>query len=94
MERSRPGENQAATGRKSSSHQPIRPVFPLYAAIATYPPDRRQGLRNNRDFAKPRHVHLRHRYEAWLPDADGHRYTSELRIVAVDQRQYPVSRLY
>ena len=32
--------------------------------------------------------------QAWLPDADGHRYTSELRIVAVDQRQYPVSRLY
>lgn len=31
--------------------------------------------------------------QAWLPDADGYRYTSELRIVAVDQRQYPVSRL-
>ena len=31
--------------------------------------------------------------QAWLPDADGHRYTSELRIVAVDQRKYPASRL-
>ncbi len=27
--------------------------------------------------------------QVWLPDADGQRYTSELRIVAVDQRRYP-----
>jgi hypothetical protein len=31
--------------------------------------------------------------QAWLPDADGYRYTSELRIVAVDQRKYSVPRL-
>lgn len=28
----------------------------------------------------------------WLPDSDGHRYTSELRIVAVDQKKYPATR--
>jgi hypothetical protein len=30
--------------------------------------------------------------QAWLPDAEGNRYTSELRIVAVDQKKYPVMR--
>jgi hypothetical protein len=28
----------------------------------------------------------------WLPDSDGHRYTSELRIVAVDHKKYPATR--
>ncbi len=27
--------------------------------------------------------------QTWLPDADGQRYTSELRIVAVDQKKFP-----